>query len=189
MTRRFLATLVLALSFAALSQRARATTLAKMSVAELSQRAQEIVRARCVSNVSAWDKGEIWTFTTFDIEEDWRGTAASGRITVRLLGGRTAQFTSHVDGVPRFAPGEEAVLFLASIGLGDFTILSWQQGTFRIRRDANTREEIVTQDTAASATFDPVRRQFVASGIRGMAVAALRSQVSDAIARSAGARQ
>ena len=189
MTRRCFATFALFLSVAAIAPRARATTLAKMSLAELSQHAQEIVRARCVSNASVWEKGEIWTFTTFDIEEDWRGAAATGRITIRLLGGRTAQFTSHVDGVPRFAPGEEAVLFLVPTGLGDFTILSWQQGTFRVHQDTSTGEEFVTQDTAASATFDPIRRQFVASGIRGMAVAALRSQVSDAIARSAGARQ
>ena len=52
------------------------------------------------------------------------------------------------------------MLFLEPTARGDFSILSWEQGTFRIRRDASTAQETVTQDTASFATFDPASRRF-----------------------------
>lgn len=166
----------------------RATTLMPMSVAQMAQAAQEIVRAHCMANATHWDHGELWTFTTFDVQENWRGTAA-GRITVRLLGGRTAQVTSTVSGVPHFQPGEEVVLFLEPASLGSYSIVSWQQGTFRIRRDDATGEERVTQDTAWLETYDPAARRFVAFGIRNLAIEELRDRVQAAIAAGEGKRQ
>ena len=122
--------LVAALS-AAIHPPARATTLKRMSVADLSRAAHTIVRVRCVTNSTRWDAGEIWTFTTFDVEEIWKGSAPA-QITVRLLGGQAGNFTSTVSGVPRFAPGEELILFLERTPAQDFSIVSWMQGTFRI---------------------------------------------------------
>jgi hypothetical protein len=159
---------------------AHATTLMRMGLDRLAHAAKEIVRARCVANTTAWDHGEIWTFTTFDVEETWRG-AANGRITVKLLGGRTQQVTSLVSGVPRFRPGEDVVLFLEPAEDGTFSVTSWQQGVFRVSRDAASGTETVTQDTAYFETFDPATRRFAASGIRRMNVAAFRSEVGAAL--------
>jgi hypothetical protein len=167
--------------FAATTQ---ATTLARMSVEQMSRAASEVVRARCVGNSAAWDGGEIWTFTTFDVEETWRGTA-QGRITVRLLGGRTEKYTSYVPGVPRFRAGEDVVLFLQQTSRGDFSVVSWEQGTFRIGRDLATGEERVTQDTAAFETFDAGTRRFTVAGIRAMPMAAFRASVQAALAAGA----
>ncbi|MGH9712509.1 MAG: hypothetical protein ACRD5M_04325 [Candidatus Acidiferrales bacterium] len=155
---------------------ARATTLMQMSVAEMTRAADVVVRARCLANATGWDAGEIWTFTKFETEDVWKG-APPRVITVRLLGGRTENLTSTVDGVPRFQPGEDVVLFLEPIARGDFSIVSWMQGTFRVRRDRNTGVESVTQDTATFATFDSSTRRFEASGIRDMRLDALRGQV------------
>lgn len=166
----------------------RATTLMQMTVAQMAHAAQEIVRARCIANATQWDKGELWTFTTFDVEESWRG-AANGRITVRLLGGRTAQFTSIVSGVPRFRRGEEVILFLQRTTQGDYSIVSWQQGTFRIGRDADTGEERVTQDTAQVQTYDTSIRRFVVSGIRMQNISKLRSEVQAALKNEGGPQQ
>jgi hypothetical protein len=165
---------------------ARATTLMRLSLAEMARTAEVVVRARCVGNVTGWDAGEIWTVTTFQIEETWKG-APPGLITVRLLGGRAGNLTSTVDGVPRFQAGEDVVLFLERAGRGNFSIVSWMQGTFRIRLERKTGEESVAQDTAAFATYDPETRRFEASGIRGMRLDALREQVTAAL--SSGARR
>ena len=161
-------------------QPTRATSLMRMSVAQMSHAAQLIVRARCVGNSTGWDAGEIWTFTSFDIEETWRGSAPS-QISVRLLGGRVGNITSTVSGVPRFASGEEVVLFLESTQRGDFSIVSWEQGTFRIRRDARTGEEIAVEDTASFPVFDPATRRFEPAGIRDLPAAMLRSRVDAAV--------
>jgi hypothetical protein len=185
-SRYALAAAVLLVTLAA-SRPTSATTLMRMSPAQMSQAAQLIVRARCLDNSTRWDAGEIWTFTSFDIEESWLG-AAPAQISVRLLGGRVGNLTSSVSGIPRFSRGEEAILFLEATPRGDFSIVSWEQGTFRIRRDARTGQEVAVQDTAAFPVFDPAARRFEASGIRNLPVATLRSLVNAAI-RSGTRRQ
>jgi hypothetical protein len=170
---------------AALGTLAGATTLARMSVAQMSRAAQVIVRAQCEANSTGWDAGEIWTFTTFEVEEVWRGEAPA-QISVRLLGGTAGNLTSSVAGIPRFQPGEEVVLFLERTQRGDFSIVSWEQGTFRIRRDIRAGEESVTQDTAALATFDPATRRFEAGGIERMPVDFLHAQVNAALSNEPG---
>ncbi len=170
---------------------ASATTLERMSVAKMAQHSQLVVRAQCVANSVAWDAGEIWTFTTFDVEDSWKGapTAAARQVTVRLLGGSVGNLTSTVSGVPRFHPGEEVVLFLQPTARGDFSIVSWVQGTFRIHRDTRSGAEIVVQDTAAFDTYDPATRQFDAEGIRNLSVVALRLRVQSALAAQSGAKK
>jgi hypothetical protein len=163
-----------------------ATTLLHMSVAQMSQTAKVIVRARCVSSAAAWDAGEIWTFTTFDVEEVWRNSAPA-RITVRLLGGRVGNLTSNVSGIPRFRSGEEVVLFLEPTPRGDFSIVSWEQGTFRIGRDPRNGEAFVTQGTASFATFNPATRQFEMKGIQRVPLDLLRALVDAAVRDTSGA--
>jgi hypothetical protein len=94
---------------------AKPTTLVRMSIAQMTQAAHLVVRARCVSNSTAWDAGEIWTFTSFAMEETWKGTLSGNSgtyLTVRLLCGSVGNLTSTVSGIPRFIPGEQVVLFL-----------------------------------------------------------------------------
>jgi hypothetical protein len=166
----------------------QATTLERMSLAKMTQTAPLIIRARCLANSTAWDAGEIWTFTTFAIEETWKGAlpGAAAQITVRLLGGSVGNLTSTVSGVPRFHPGEEVVLFLEPTPRGDFSIVSWVQGTFRVRRDPRTGEEIAIQDTAAFDTFNPATHRFESPGVRNLSVAAFSAQVKSALAATAG---
>jgi hypothetical protein len=159
---------------------ASGTTLARMTLAEMAQAAPVVVRARCLTNSVRWDAGEIWTFTDFNVEEVWKG-AATARITVRLLGGRDGSITSRVSGIPRFHAGEDVVLFLDPTPRGDFSVVSWEQGTFRIRRDLAGGRETATQDTASFATFDPSTRRFEATGIRNLPLENFRAQVDAAL--------
>ncbi|HKV03582.1 MAG TPA: hypothetical protein VJO53_00600 [Candidatus Acidoferrales bacterium] len=164
----------------ALNATAGATTFASMSLAQLSQTAQFIVRAKCLENTTGWDSGEIWTLTSFEVEESWRG-AAPERVSVRLLGGRIGSLTSRVSGVPRFRPGEETVLFLESTPRGEFTIVSWEQGTFRIRLKTGAHQQGVTQDTATIPAFNPATRRFEAAGIREVPLDVFRAAVDAAL--------
>ena len=171
---------------AAASFSAQATTIERMSLAQMAGGAQLIVRGHCVGNSVGWDAGEIWTFTTFEVDEVWSGTAPA-RITVRLLGGREGNITSSVFGVPRFMPGEEVVLFLERTSRADYSIVSWSQGTFRVRHNVFGADERVTQDTATFATSDPGAGKFAAAGIRDMALDIFRARVEAAV-REAGRR-
>jgi hypothetical protein len=166
---------------------ADATTIARMSLAKMAQAAPLIVRARCAANSVALDAGEIWTFTSFQVEETWRGLSPS-QLTVRLLGGGFGNITSHVSGVPQFRPGEDVILFLEPTKRGDFSIVSWEQGTFRIGHDSSGTQAYVTQDTASFATFDPATRQFQATGVRHMPLESFRAQLA-AVLRSPASTQ
>ncbi|MGA8025138.1 MAG: hypothetical protein WB990_19370 [Candidatus Acidiferrales bacterium] len=169
----------------------QATTLERMSLAKMAQTAPLVIRARCLANSTAWDAGEIWTFTSFAIEESWKGAppGAAAQITVRLLGGSVGNLTSTVSGVPRFHPGEDVILFLEPTSRGDFSIVSWVQGTFRIRRDPGTGDEIVMQDTAAFDTFNPATHRFESAATRNLSVESFSAQVKSALASTTGEKK
>ena len=164
------------------------TALAHMSVAKLTQVSRLIVRARCVENKSAWDAGEIWTFTALETTEIWKGPTQS-RVNIRLLGGRVGNLTSHVSGVPRFRIGEEVVLFLVPTTHGDFSVVSWVQGTFRIHQNPRTGMDTVTQDSALFDTFDPSTKTFAASGVRDIPLEKFHAQVSAALIQKTGVQK
>ena len=180
---RIFATLVITLAALLASATANSTTLARMSVTQMTLAAQLVVRVRCVSNFAGWDVGEIWTFTSFAVQEIWKGSQSGNSnsvLTVRLLGGSVGNLTSTVSAIPRFVPGEDVIVFLEPTTHGDYSVVSWIQGTFRIRRDLRTGRQIATQDTASFDTFDPEARQFHATGLRSIAVEDLHSLVSAA---------
>ncbi|MFZ0522584.1 MAG: hypothetical protein WAL95_16280, partial [Candidatus Acidiferrales bacterium] len=133
----------------------------------------------------------IWTFTTFAIEETWKGAppGAAAQITVRLLGGSVGDLTSTVSGIPRFHPGEEVILFLEPTSRGDFSIVSWVQGTFRIRRDPRSGEEIAIQDTASFDAFNPATHRFESAAVRNLSVEAFSAQVKSALASTTGQKK
>lgn len=165
-----------------------ATTLARMSLGELAAASSAVARVRCLDNESRWDGGEIWTFSTFEVLETLKGTAPR-LITVRLPGGRVGHLLSRVDGVPRFHPDEEAILFLERTPAGDFSVTSWVQGTFRIRREPHTGKARVTQDSAAFPVFDPATRRFQETGIRNLPLDVFKQRLAATVERHWQGRQ
>ncbi|HKS81326.1 MAG TPA: hypothetical protein VJR23_07445 [Candidatus Acidoferrales bacterium] len=164
---------------------ASATSLARMSVVQMAHASAIIVRAKCLSSEVRREEGEIWTFTAFQVEETWKGEARA-RITVRLLGGRLGEITSHVSGVPQFRAGEDVVLFLERAPRGNYSVVSWERGTFRIRDGSRAAEFTVTQDTAATPVFNPSTRQFEVVGVRRMPLREFRAQVKAATGEPSG---
>ncbi len=161
---------------------AGATTIVRMNLDELTGAAHVVARGKCVSSEARWDRGNIWTFTTFEVEETLKGTVPQ-QITIRLPGGKVWHLTSTVDSVPQFRTGEEAFLFLEPTAAGDLSVTGWVQGTFRVRRDAETAKETVTQDTASISVFDPATRQFKPNGVRNMPIDVFRQRVREAMDR------
>jgi hypothetical protein len=160
----------------------RATTLARLSLAQLAAGSDAVARVRCVSAVSRWENGSIWTVTTFDVAENLKGQLPR-EITVRLPGGRVGHLTASVDGTPKFIPGADTVVFLQRARTGGFTVAGWVEGTFRISRDPRSGSETVTQDSSAFAVFDAATRTFRAEGIRRMPMEIFRAQIAAAVAR------
>jgi hypothetical protein len=170
-------TLTILLLLSLISATARGTTFARMTVEQMTAAAPLVARVRCLKTTAGWEGREIWTITSFDVLGVWKGSAPQ-QIAVRLIGGHVGHLISSVAGVPRFQPGEEAILFLMPTREGEFTVTGWMQGTFRIRRDPRAGIECVTQDAAGMAVFDPRTRQFETSGIRDLPLERLRERVA-----------
>lgn len=183
MGMRMLTTILPLLSALLLLPPLQATTLARLSLDELAAASDAVARVRCAGTESRWERGSIWTVTTFDVMETLKGNLPA-KIEVRLPGGRVGHLTATVDGTPRFVPGVEVILFLEKSRAGGFTVAGWVQGTFRISRDPRTHAEIVTQDSSAFAVFDTATGAFRAEGIRRMPVEEFRLRVIAAIVRS-----
>jgi hypothetical protein len=161
----------------------RATTLARLSLDQLTAGSGAAARVRCVRAAAHWENGSIWTVATLDVLETMKGNLPR-EIAVRLPGGRVGHLTARVEGTPKFAPGDEAVVFLEPSPGGEFTVAGWAEGTFRISRDPHTGNESVTQDSSAFAVFDASTRTFRTEGIRRMPIAEFRARISAAIARN-----
>jgi len=139
-----------------------------------------VARVRCTGSVSRRDSGHIWTFTRFAVVEPIKGSP--GRtLLVRLPGGRDAHIFESVEGVPRFSPGEETILFLEHTRAGDWSVSAWGEGTFRIERDARTGRERVTQDSSRLPLFDRATRTFRAQGIARMPMPDFRAKLAAAL--------
>ncbi len=173
---------------------ARATTLAQMDLAQLAHAAQVVARVRCMGSESRRDSGHIWTFTRFSVVEAMQG-APDATLLVRLPGGRDGHTIESVDGVPRFLPGEETILFLErtrlprQAGAGDWSVTAWGEGTFRIWRDARTGRENVTQDSSRMPVFDRATRTFRAQGISRMPMSDFRAKLRAAMKLNAAMKE
>lgn len=178
--RRFLWILFFA-ALGLLAIAANATTLSRMRFEELAGQATAVARLRCLGVQSRWENGEIWTETRFETLELNKGLLP-GVVSVRMLGGSIGSLHSRIEGVPAFRPGEEAYIFLWGHEGEPFRVLGWSQGTFRIRRDARTGIETVTQDSAMAPVFDPRTRQFRHGGIRNLPVAIFQLKLRKALA-------
>ncbi len=180
-------TLALALAMLlAVAPDAWPTTFVKISLEQLTAATPLIVRARCQGSIVSTEKSEIWTITSFEVHEVWKGSAPQV-VRVRLLGGRTAELTSHVEGVPRFRAGEDVVLFLAPSRGGNYSVTSWAQGTFRIHRAGANAQLVVTQDTAAFSPAEFIGRSSSrgvdGSAVRGIPLEEFRRRVAESIPR------
>jgi len=160
----------------------RATTLARLSLDQMAAGSDAVARVRYANAESRWENGAIWTVTTLEVVETIKGNLPR-EIAVRLPGGHVGHLTASVGGVPRFHPGDDAVVFLQRSRAGGFTVAGWAEGTFRISRDPRTRGETVTQDSSAFAVFDAATRTFHTEGIRRMPVEEFRARVAAAVAR------
>lgn len=158
-----------------------ATTFIRVPPEKLAEVSTLVVRARCVGSAVQTRDGEIWTITSFEVRETWKG-GAPAVIRTRLLGGRTAQLTSHVAGVPRFRAGEEVVMFLAPIRGGEYSIVSWAQGTFRIHRDPVTSGLVVTQDTASYQDPNSLSMAFEGRAVRNLPLEEFHRRIEMALA-------
>ena len=79
------------------------------------------------------------------VSEELKGSAPSV-LVIDQLGGRYAGLRAEVSGAARFSPGEDTVMFLATIKKGTrYTLQSMGLGKYTVRIDPHTGREVVQQ--------------------------------------------
>ena len=115
-----------------------ATMLTPMPLERVARDAVRIVQGRVVDVRSGRDEsGLAATWITLDIARSLKGTDA-GRVTFKQYGTATPLpdgTVTRVAGLPRYATGEEVVLFLRGQSRRGFTsTVGFGQGTYRVKR-------------------------------------------------------
>ena len=156
-----------------------ASLVQAMDLAELTARADRIVVAQIVSTNSEWDSSgrNIHTRIEVTVEETWKGSLTVGqRAIIVQPGGSVGDMEMRVHGMPSFAPGEKAVLFLS--GQDAPRVVGMSQGKRPVRWDG-TAKRWVAQAAEHSAVVrrDSQGRLQPASPEPDMALDELRQRV------------
>lgn len=138
---RAAASLALGLGVAALlASPARATTVRRVSLSDMTGKAEHVVHARAIANDVTLNEsdGYYYTVTTFEVIDKAKGPLRPGELLeIEIIGGHPpgGEWATIVADAPRFAIGEEVVLF-ATPGREKFHYLAgFFQGAVRLRRD------------------------------------------------------
>ncbi len=118
-------------------------------------RADRIAVVDVVSVRSSWNAGHDRIVTAIDlaIVEPWKGDLPAGRhVTVLQPGGTVGDVTTTVDGMPRFTPGERALVFLRGPA-ERATVVGLTQGKRPVRRDGASGRWMVRAPDRAGADF------------------------------------
>jgi len=122
----------------------RGTTVIQPTFDRLVGAADYVVRVKVKAVDSTWrdnatNPGEryIGTAVTLDVLETISGTPPSP-LVLDLVGGRVGQEELTIEGAPKFAVGEESILFVRGNGQVYFPLVGLMHGYFPVRRDVRT---------------------------------------------------
>ncbi|MBI3448931.1 MAG: hypothetical protein HY049_08470 [Acidobacteria bacterium] len=113
-----------------------ASTFLKVDVPTLQKMSESVVHAKVVDIQSAWnDEGSaIFTLVTLDVKGRLHGTAAD-QLIVRVPGGTVGDFTSEMEGAPKFHKGDEVVAFIARWYDGVAMVAGYAEGLSKVKHD------------------------------------------------------
>jgi hypothetical protein len=97
--------------------------------------ADSIVLGRCVGTRAEWDPSHRWiiTYSTFQVEKTLKGNPAQ-QLTVATPGGHVGEVYQDSIGVPKFAEGQEHVVFVTHGKVGS-SVLYFDQGAYAVDRE------------------------------------------------------
>jgi hypothetical protein len=121
----------------ALSLPAAASLILALDLPTLVTRADQISVVDVVSTKAAWNAEHDRIVTTIDVAvvDCWKGAAAPGsHVQIVQSGGTVGELTMRIDGMPQFAPGERALLFLRGTA-ARASVVGMAQGKRPVRRE------------------------------------------------------
>jgi hypothetical protein len=135
---------------------AKATISRAMQFDDKVENAATIVLGKVVSQQSQWDasRSRILTYSTFHVEKTLKGANAQ-QVTVITPGGVVGDVAQEFVGVPRFAQGDEHVVFVRNTKAGP-TVLYFDQGAYRVAE--NDRGDRIVHPLVSNAVLVDTQR-------------------------------
>ena len=125
-----------------------ATTVVKMDLPSLVKEADRIVQARVDHIDVKWEDKMAYTYVYLNVEDPMKGERRSTAI-IRQMGGQIGSLNVDVPGMPKFAPGEEVIVFLKDAGNGAYHVLGLNQGKYAVN------DETAISNTAGIDVYNP----------------------------------
>jgi hypothetical protein len=152
-----LATALLAVvTVSATSAPARGALMLPMDLPALTTRADHVVLGQVRAITCEWtsDHRRIYSRIDLDVVETWRSTAAVAvaHVSIWQPGGEIDGFTMLVTGMPTYAVGERAVLFLKGAP-ARAKVVGGALGKLPVHTDAVTGDAMVMSPQLAGATL------------------------------------
>jgi hypothetical protein len=125
---------------------ARAIVYVSTDFPTLVAEARAIAVGRVVATEARWTDGRraIETLVTIEVEQYLKGDLGQS-VTLRTPGGQVGPYLSVMPGAPRFAEGDDVVLFLVGDAPALPHVLGLGQGVFRIVVDPAGRRVVVPE--------------------------------------------
>lgn len=128
--------LTAAIGVVAIASVVSATTVRSMNLTDMVRSAGMIVEGTVVSSQVIYTEGpngpmNVRTLTTLDVSYTFKGDHVD-QVVVSGMGGVVGDYSYNWPGVPRFQPGEQALLFLDRNPGGELTVTGLEQGRMSI---------------------------------------------------------
>jgi len=175
--------LVLAAALALLPVTAEATIAQAMEFDAKVEKAASIVVGKVVAQRSQWDasRDRILTWSTFRVEKTLKG-APIQETTIVTPGGVVDDVAQEYVGVPRFAVGDEHVIFVRNTNAGP-TVLYFEQGAYRVAQ--NDRGDRIVHPLVSNAVLMDTQRGVAVAPERPRTLREFEGQVRESSRREA----
>ena len=133
---------------------ATAATVLQLDLSQLVANSEAIVVAQ-VSETSAEleDDGRVYTTISLEAQDTLKGHLPD-EFSIRQVGGRDGDITTHVPGMPQFFDGERVLLFLSNID--DHPVITgMSQGKFRIAEGPDGETDFLIPQVGDNHLIDP----------------------------------
>jgi hypothetical protein len=146
---------------------ATATTVIPPSFSDLVNEAEIIFQGTVTSVHPQWigegAQRHIVSYVTFKVAESLKGNPGR-EITLRMFGGTVDGQTMKASDAPTFNVGDRDVLFVEHNGTQFIPLVGIMHGRYRVQKDENGRDVILTNEGAPLSSVDQVGKESVSPG-------------------------
>jgi len=145
------------LVFFSMPQALFATTVLQVDVDFLLNKAMLIFEGEVVSSEAKWnhDKTNITTFITFRVKDVIKGEIQSSTMILGFAGGTVGETGLQVSAMVYPPVGETGIYFFENPGRQLVNpLVGWGQGHFRVKKDSNGLDRILTEAGAPVLSLD-----------------------------------